>query len=238
MKRITVIIFLLMLLSACRNNKIIDNTQPGTEENPLTTQAPLPSQADGTLASVMDTPAVQATNTKSTSVTATQTLPPSSTLTPIPLELTGNQAYIEKVFKQYGFQFAPPTASGNWTSNYGWLNLRRTSGDQYDMDIWIDTVTSGYSLHRAHIGFCFFNQPTENDKKQVQNFMHELLAAAENDWAIGPAWVDSSLPELNMSGRQNTQTYLGEILIKLYVSQCENGLGYGLLISADPQDKE
>jgi hypothetical protein len=233
-------VFLLMaiVLTAC------DSKSPEVTIQ-LTPTDVITSAQTTLLAQVTDTPVhSQPTTVSPPTSTPTQSPPtatgtplPSPTKTAIPLELTGSHAMIEKTFVLQGFQFTSPQVNGDLIGNYGSLELKQANGDLFDMSIYIQTVSIGDALFRAQIGFVVPRMFTSGSMTYVQDLMYQFISVSEADWTAGPAWINTTLAQLESQPGQRARTSSGEVQVILDLAPAGEGIAYVLTISADPEDQ-
>jgi len=174
-------------------------------------------------------------------LTAKNTIVPTTTATPTPIlfpDLGGSQAWIEKNFKLYGFQFSEPYGDNERTASTGRLVLHKSDGDLYDMEMQILTTNIGYSLIRSNF-LVVVNQPlSEKEMDFVLELFRLLWATSTNtDGNEAADWINATLPALTLNSESKTN--FGKIntrinVMPVEISASQKNLGYSLTLWVDP----
>jgi hypothetical protein len=169
---------------------------------------------------------------------ATQTTQPSSSNVIVSPELGGSQAWIEKNFKPYGFQFTEPFGDEERAGTNGRLVLRITDGDLYDMEMQIDTTSIGYSLVRSQF-LVVVRQPFSEEEMGFVLEMFRLFWATStnSDGEEAADWINATLPVLTLNTESKTNFGIIQTRINIMpaeMSDSEGALGYSLTLWVDP----
>jgi hypothetical protein len=205
------------------------------------------STAQATIATLWTTtPKSTATTTntptpiKSFTPTNTNTSVPTKTATAtirILPELGGSQAWIEKNFKPYGFEFFPPV-NGERTSVLGKLTLQKDQGDPYDMWIEISTVYIKSYLIRAQLLVMVHKDLSGSEMSFVLE-LYRLLWATSTNTSTAPGWIDVTLPTLKPTGENQTvKASFGIVQSRMTcgIWNSGEGLGYSLTLAVPGED--
>jgi hypothetical protein len=217
------------LLAACGFN--IEQPEP------VTSTAPILTLANNTLIATI-TPIINPTPTPTATYTYTPTIQPTATVTPtsrILSELGGSQAWIEKNFKPYGFQFSEPYGNGERTATYGNLVLQKSNGDLYDMEMQILITSIGYSVIRSQL-LVIVKQPlSEKEMSFVLELFRLLWATSTDSDNKGAAdWINATLPVLKPN--MESKTNFGMIQTRINIAPANGDFGYSLTLAVPGED--
>ena len=219
------ILTLSWLLVACSNIE-----QPET----VTSTASILTAANNTPMAII-TPTNNLTSTR----TYTPTLQPTTTATPtsrILPELGGSQAWIEKNFKPYGFQFTEPYGNGERTATYGNLVLQKNNGDLYDMEMQILTTSIGYSVVRSQLNVIVKQPLSEKEMSFVLELFRLLWATSTNsDGKEAAAWINATLPVLKPNSEIKTNFRMIQTRINITPANGDS-FGYALTLAIPGED--
>lgn len=174
-------------------------------------------------------------------LTRTPTLLPTVTTTPtlsnVP-ELGGSQAWIEKNFKPYGFQFTEPYGDGERIAVYGNLVLQKNRGDLYDMEMQILTTNIGYALVCSELLVVVKKPLIEREMSYVLELFRLLWATSTNsDGTVAADWINTTLPALTLN--TDSKKDFGIIktriqIVPVAMSDSQENLGYSITLWVDP----